>query len=132
MNENHPNLSDDSIRQIEAATAAHRAVVELSEARRQELEAIKEELKMTTMELDHLRLTSHDTQERLVRAEETARKSDAARVAYETLILSLAQLLTEFLPPQSPSFAHRAFRSAQNPSDHRVTPLRPAPVPEAS
>lgn len=100
-------LSEESLRHVEAGVATHRAVVELSEQRRARLEQYEQELKLLTIERDHLQLEVHDAHGRMERAEEEAKRALTARAAYETLVLVMARTLTEFVPPSPNLNAHR-------------------------
>lgn len=100
-------LSEESLRHVEAGVATHRAVVELSEQRRARLEHYEQELKLLTIERDHLQMEVHDAHERMQVAQEVCEKAIAARVAYETLVLVIARTLTEFVPPTPPLNAHK-------------------------
>ena len=101
------DLTQESIKKVEAGAAAHQAVVDLAEHRRQKLEDTEKELKLVTMEVDRLRIDVHDLKGRLAATIMENQKLEAARTAYETLTVLIARQLTEFVPPVPPAYAHR-------------------------
>jgi len=106
-NNNGADLSQESIKLVEAGKVAHQAVLELAEARRIKIEGMETELKLTSLELDRVRLDVHDIKERLSAVILENQKAEAARVAYETFVILLARQITEFVPPVPPAYVHR-------------------------
>lgn len=115
------NLSEESIKHVEAGAAAHRKVVELAARLQEQLQKTEHDLKLANLDLDHLRIVNHDLTERLEIAEGVAGKAVEARIAYETLINLISHQLSEFVPVVPPSTAYR------EPSLSRKT----ADIPEA-
>lgn len=101
------DLSQESMKLVEAGKAAHQAVVDLAEARRLKIEEQANELKLINLEVDRLRIDVHDMKIRMADLIKENQKSDAARVAYETFVILLARQITEFVPPSPPEYIHR-------------------------
>lgn len=106
-NGNGTDLSQESIKLVEAGKVAHQAVVELAEARRLKIEEQEREIKLTSLELDRVRIDVHDMKERVAALILENQRADAARVAYETFVILLARQITEFVPPSPPAYIHR-------------------------
>jgi hypothetical protein len=101
------DLSQESMKLVEAGKAAHQAVVDLAETRRLKIEEQANELKLINLEVDRLRIDVHDMKIRMADLIKENQKSDAARVAYETFVILLARQITEFVPPSPPEYVHR-------------------------
>lgn len=84
------DLSEESLKHVEAGAAAHRAALEINRALRDQLDHVKVELARANTENDHLRLTNHDLAEKLLATEQLLHGEIAKSSAYWATIEAVA------------------------------------------
>lgn len=114
-------LSEESLKHVEAGAAAHRAALEVNRALRDQLEHLKVELAKANADNDHLRIANHDLAMRLQVTEKEHRIEIANREAYWTtleavaaLILNVKRKVDPAEPKEEPATPPRLPQDAKN------------------
>lgn len=110
-------LSEESLRHVEAGAAAHRAALEINRAQRDQLEHLKVELAKANTENDHLRLANHDLTEKLAAVEEAWHDETVNRAEYWNTIQAVAALILN-------------VKQRVDPAERQEGRLEPAQVPQ--
>jgi hypothetical protein len=83
-------LSEESLKHVEAGAAAHRAALEINRALRDQLDHLKLELARANTENDELRIVNHDLSAKLLATENILHAEIAKSAAYWATIEGVA------------------------------------------